>query len=187
MPLNRYEAANLFFNANFKEATSDGKGLAYRGELILKEGEIGDAQGRRKPPSDLLIQAVAYALGDQLKLISGSLDLLQQLPLLAEKYGPDIGADTLCILFVVNISRPMKIEIDGASYYAIPLTEGMVWNELVDLVALEKGDFKGLSAGDKVQTLYQALTSHKFNYPATSYTDALANTNNAKRESRGAV
>ena len=45
MSLDRYEP--LFFNANFKEAASDASLVAYRGELILQEGEVADANGRR--------------------------------------------------------------------------------------------------------------------------------------------
>lgn len=187
MSIARYEAENLFFNANFKEATSDGSGLAYRGELILKEGEIADAQGRRKPPSDVMKQAICFDVGGAVKLFAGSLDELQQLPLLAEKFGKDMGPDTLAIVFVVNLTRPMKVLLEGASYIAIPLTEGVTWNELSDIAALDKGDFKGLSAADKVQTLYQALQSHRFTFPDTQYADALSNTNHAKRNSWGAV
>jgi hypothetical protein len=42
MSLDRYEP--LFFNANFKEAASDASLVAYRGELILQEGEVADAR-----------------------------------------------------------------------------------------------------------------------------------------------
>ncbi|MFZ1246593.1 MAG: hypothetical protein WAR41_16140 [Azonexus sp.] len=52
MSLDRYES--LFFNANFKEASSEPGLIAYRGELILQEGEVADANGRRKPPTEVL-------------------------------------------------------------------------------------------------------------------------------------
>ena len=55
MSLDRYEP--FFFNANFKEAASSAGLVAYRGELILQEGEVADANGRRKPPTEVLKQA----------------------------------------------------------------------------------------------------------------------------------
>lgn len=185
MLLDRYEP--LFFNANFKEAASEAGWAAYRGELVIKEGEIGDAQGRRKPPVELLKQAAALACGDDLKLLTGSLDELQFMASLMDKYGPDIKADTLVVLFTVNIDKPFISRINGASFVFIPLVQGMAWNELIDLVALEKSDFKGQGAADKVITVYNALKSHKFKYPEMALEEALKTTNNAKRETHGAV
>ena len=44
MLFDRYEQSQLLFNMNFKEAVGDK--AAYRGELVLIEGEVADAQGR---------------------------------------------------------------------------------------------------------------------------------------------
>lgn len=185
MLLDRYEP--LFFNANFKEAASDAGWAAYRGELVIKEGEVGDAQGRRKPPVELLKQAAALACGDDLKLLTGSLDELQFMASLLDKYGADIKADTQVVLFTVNIDKPFISKINGASFVFIPLVQGMAWNELIDLVALEKSDFKGQSSADKVVTVYNALKGTKFKYPEVSLDEALSKTNNAKRENHGAI
>lgn len=185
MLLDRYE--HLFFNSNFKEAASDAGWAAYRGELVIKEGEVGDAQGRRKPPVELLKQAAALAAGDELKLLTGSLDELQYMASLMDKYGADIKADTQVVLFTVNIDKPFISKINGASFVFIPLVQGMAWNELIDLVALEKSDFKGQSSADKVVTVYNALKSHKFKYPEVALEEALKTTNNAKRETHGAI
>jgi len=185
MSLDRYES--LFFNANFKEAASSGGYTAYRGELILKEGEVADAQGRRKPPTEVLKQVALLAGSDGLKLVSGSMDELQQFPLLLDICGSDLKADTIVVLFVVNIPSPFVTAAGPATAVCIPLVQGMVWNELADLVALDKGDFKGLSAADKVATLYEALKGYKAKYPTLALEEALKTTNNAKRENHGAI
>ena len=44
-----YEEKGLLFNTNFAEG--DGKLSAYRGDLVLGLGEVGDALGHRKPPT----------------------------------------------------------------------------------------------------------------------------------------
>lgn len=185
MSLDRY--ASLFFNANFTEAASTGGLTAYRGEVILKEGEIADAQGRRKPPVALLKQAALLGSADNLKLITGSLDALQDFPSLVEKLGADIKADTLMVLYTVNINNPFVTAVNGTKAVFIPLVQGMAWNELIDLVGLEKGDFKGQSAADKVVTVLEALKKEVFKYPEMVLEDALKTTNNAKRETHGAV
>lgn len=185
MSLDRYES--LFFNANFKEAASEAGLVAYRGELVLQEGEVADAQGRRKPPTDVLKQAILLGDGNGLKLISGSLDELQQFSFVVEKFGPGFDASTIAVFFTVNIPTGFTATVNGAKVAFIPLVQGMVWNELADLVALDKGDFKGLSAADKVTTVYSALKSHKFKLPESTVEEALKTTNDAKRETHGAI
>jgi len=177
----------LFFNANFCEAASLPEWSAYRGELTLKEGEIADAQGRRKPPVNVLKQVILLTAGDELKLLCGSLDELQELPLLVEKFGAALGPGSTVVLYTVNIPAPFHAEVNGATIEFVPLVQGMVWTELVEAVALEKGDFKGQSPADKVVTLYEAIKTHDFRSPASTIEDALLNTNDAKRENHGAI
>ena len=185
MLLDRYE--HLFFNSNFKEAASDAGWAAYRGELVIKEGEVADAQGRRKPPHEILKQVAILAEGDDLKLITGSLDALQHFPSLLEKCGADLKPDTIAVLYTINIDKPFISTINGTPIVFIPLAQGMAWNELIDLAALEKSDFKGLSSADKVVTLHKALIGQKYKYPEVPLAEALTKTNKSKRENHGAI
>jgi hypothetical protein len=185
MLFDRYEQDGLLFNTNFKEAA--GGLAAYRGELVIVPGEVADAQGRRKPPHALLKQAVALAEGDSLKFVTGSLDELQQLEELVACYKGNLTSGSRVIVFVVNIPKPLNISFDGMTVSAIPLVEGIAWNELMEMAGLEKGDFKGQSSAEKVVTLFKAVTDLKTDYPERSYADALATTNSTKRDVRGAV
>lgn len=185
MSLDRYKS--LFFNSNFTEAASVGGMVAYRGEFILKEGVVADAQGRRKPPEEVLKQAVLLADADGLKLISGSLDELQQFPFLVDVAAGDLNAGTVAIFYTVNIPEAFIATVNGAKVVFLPLVQGMIWNELIDLAVLDKDDFKGQSAADKVVTLYKSLTTLKFKYPEMTVEDALKTTNDAKRITHGAI
>ncbi|MCB1889340.1 MAG: hypothetical protein KDH20_17165 [Rhodocyclaceae bacterium] len=176
-----------FFNANFCEAASRDGWQAYRGEIALKEGEVADAQGRRKPPVNVLKQVILLTAGDELKLVAGSLDELQEYPLIEETFGDALKAGTTAVLFTVNIPEPFQTTVNGATLYFIPMVQGMVWTELADLVALEKSDFKGQSAADKVVTLYDAVATHDFKLPPSTLEAALATTNDARRENHGAI
>ena len=187
MLFNRYEQEQLLFNMNFKEACSTAGKAAYRGELVLVEGEVGDAQGRRKPPHAVLRQATALADGDKLELLSGSLDDVLNIHELLGKYQADLKPDAILMLFVVNIPNPLVVTLEGYRCYLIPLQDGMAWNEMCDLLGLEKADFKGQSAADKVLTAYAAFADFKPKYPCTDLSGALATRNDAKRESRGPV
>lgn len=185
MLYDRYEKDQLLFNMNFKEATGDK--AAYRGELVVIEGEIGDAQGRRKAPKGVLKQVVSLAAGDKLLFLSGFVDQMDLVEPLLAKYCPDFTDSTKLILFVVNVAKPVIFDINGASVELIPLAEGMVWNELADLIGYEKEDFKGQSAAEKVVTLVDGLATRKTKAEKTTLVEAMGLATDAKREARGAV
>jgi len=186
MLLNNYEQQGLLFNMNLKE--SAGSGLqGYRGELVLVEGEVGDSAGRRKPPLAVLKQVVMLAGEDKMKLVAGLVDDVADLSHFFSRYGADVAADGKAIFFVVNIPAPVKVTTGGVTYELIPLAEGLVWTELCDMFYLEKSDFKGQSAGEKIATVSDAAAGFDSKSPVTDWEAVCANTTGAKRETRGAI
>lgn len=186
MLLDTFETQGLLYNSNFKE--SAGPGLqGYRGDLVLIEGEVADAMGRRKPPVTTMVGAVLVADETHMKFMSGSLDEIAHLPVLVEKYGAQFTPGMSALLYVVNIDKPMVVELAGVRFVLLPLADGLAWNELMDELRLEKSDFKGQSSGQKVNTVYQACKDYQPKYPETSLEQALAAANGAKRAIHGAV
>ena len=159
MLFDTFETKGLLFNQNFKEG--DGKYAAYRGDLVLGLGEIGDALGHRLPPTHTIKNTVVLSEDDKIKLFAGSLDDLSDLPRVVEYYKADMAADAKLIIFVVNIRKPLVVSLDGLTFNAVSLQEGLIWNELIDLAALEKGDFKGQSPLEKIVTVSNALKDYK--------------------------
>lgn len=186
MPLERFKADGLLFNSNFLDATSQAGVSAYRGELVLIEGEIGDAKGHSKPPVEVMRGAVLLA-DDKLKLLIGAVDEVTSLTTLVDKYSADLSPYMKAVLYVVNLKDPVQVALDGVTFTLIPLVQGVPWNEIIDELALEKSDFKGQSAADKVLTLFNEMQSYQPKYPLVSLDEALANTTDAKREAWGAV
>lgn len=187
MPLERFKAEGLLFNSNFLDTTSEAGVAAYRGELVLVEGGIGDAKGHAKPPVEVMRGAVLLADADKLKLLVGAVDEVASLNTLVEKYAADFAPDMQAVLYAVNLKAPVQVEVAGVTFVLIPLVQGVPWNEVIDELALEKSDFKGQSAADKVLTLSKELQGYKPKYPLVSLDEALANTTEAKREAWGAV
>lgn len=185
MLFDTYDTKGLLFNMNFKE--TEGNYAGYRGDLVLELGEVGDALGHRKPPVSTIKNTVVLAEGDKIKLYVGSLDDLALLPKVFDYYKADFAPDVRFILFVVNIDKPMVIDADGVSIAAISLQEGLIWNELVDLAALEKGDFKGKSPTGKIVTVYKALSDYKPKGDKVSLAEALKRTVELTRSGRGPV
>lgn len=186
MLLDRYEQDQLLFNMNFKSPTSSA-GVAYRGELVIVPGDVADAQGRRKPPHEVLKQAVFLEKDGKIALFSGMLDDVAQLPALLERYSPEFTAASSVVVYIFNIPKEMVVPVGPTKALLVPLDEGMVWNELADLVGLEKDDFKGQSAADKVQTVYAALAEHVSKAAAVTLEEAVASATGAKRVIRGAI
>lgn len=180
-----YEQKGLLFNMNFKEANDNYS--AYRGDLVLELGEIGDTLGHRKPPTATIKNTIVLAENDKIKLYVGSLDELALLPKVLDYYRADFAPDVRIILFVVNINKPLLIEIDGLSIAAIGMQEGLIWNELIDIAALDKSDFKGQSASEKIITVYKALSEYKPKGEKVSFDAALTRTVELKRAGRGPV
>ena len=186
MLFDTYDTKGLLFNTNVKEG--DGRYAAYRGDLVLTPGEVGDAHGHRKPPTCTIKNTVVLAENDKIRLYSGSLDDLADLPKVLAFYKADFAADVQLILFVVNIVKPLLIDLDGLSIAAIGLQEGLAWNELAELAGLEKGDFKGQSPLEKVVTLAQGLADYRPKGERVDYAAALGQVvGELRRAGRGPV
>lgn len=188
MLLEKYEQDALLFNMKFNDAASDAGTFAYRGELVLIEGEVADAQGRRKPPVAIVRHAVLLESDGKLVMSVGFLDELALLKEFIAKYGDDLAPGTSAVFYVVNIAEPMQLELNGVNFFLMPLTDGIAWNELVEELGLEKSDFKGQSPADKVVTVYNELKTYKPRYGSVaSYEEAESKTADIKREDRGPV
>ena len=190
MLLNRYDERALLTNANIKENTSTPNLAAYRGDLVLEEGEIADALGRRKPPLSVIKQVALLTSEDKLTFISGFLEKLDYLPLFYEKYAGDLADDFTAVFYVENIPKPIQVNYHGVHHVLLPMVEGdgTVWNELNEELALQKSDFKGQSAADKVITVCKAVkTDYHPKYPELSWEETLGTVVAVKKELRGAV
>ncbi|MBB6056050.1 MAG: hypothetical protein EOM46_24525 [Gammaproteobacteria bacterium] len=186
MLLNTYEQNGRLFNMNFIEEA--GAGLAgYRGELVLVEGEVADAAGRRKPPVAVIEQTVMLAGSDKIQMMSGLVHELAELEHFFSGYAADVDTGVTPLFFVVNAAKEMKVTMNGVTADIIPLPAGLVWTELCDLLGLEKGDFKGQSAGEKIATVGEALKEFKSGYSEVTWSDAVQAVTAAKRETRGAL
>lgn len=186
MLLKDYEQRGLLINLNFIEPAGPGL-FGFRGDMVLIEGEIADSSGRRRPPSSTVRQAVILADGEKLKFISAWLDDLAKLELFLKRYESDFAPDVAAVFLVANIGDPLVVVEGGREIALVPLLDGMVWNELLDLAALEKSDLKGQYSGQKITTVAKALAGNKFKGDRIPLAAALERTIEVELESRGAV
>nr|CRH04612.1 conserved protein of unknown function [Candidatus Magnetococcus massalia] len=171
MLLETYNKEELLININVNAATSDGAQRAFRGDLVLVEGEFHELSGKKLAPKAVLNQAVMLGDGDKIKFMGGCLRTVDLLPIFVEKYGADLAEECQPIFYVYNLRESFKVDMDGKEYVLIGLEEGMVWNELMDELYLEKSDFKGQSSGDKLITMYDGAKDYKPKYAMTPFTE----------------
>lgn len=189
MLLNTYESKSLLCNLSVKGDTTEAGVEAFRGDLVLQEGEIADDAGRRLPPTAVIKQAAVLVKNDKIEMITGALVDLAHLPLINEMYKADLAADVRMLFYVANIGKNLVIDVDGVVSTLLPHAEGgAVWSLLMDDLRLDKEDFKGQTPEDKVITIYEALKDFSTKAESPSMADALATcVVESRLETRGPV
>jgi hypothetical protein len=156
---------------------------AFRGDLVLIEGAFREGSTTDKKPPELVIRhAVLLADCEKLLFVSGLLFELEHLAVFVEKYKAALSTETIALFFVENIASDMQITLDGVVFNLTPYKNGMVWNDLLDLLYIEKADLKGQSAEDKVITVFESTKSYVGKSPVVSYSEALTQTVEVKKD-----
>jgi hypothetical protein len=174
MLLEDYDKQGLLVNMTVLGKTSDSGVSAFRGDFVLKEGELHKGKATdRKPPELLMYQVAILADDAHLLFVNGLFYELEDIAIFVDKYRSVLTPATLILCYVENIDTPMQIELDGLTFNCIPYKEGTIWNETMELVYIEKSDLKGQSAEDKVVTVYDAAKQYKAKGSPISYDEAL--------------
>ncbi len=165
-------------------ATSQAGTIAFRGDLTLKKGEFREGSDvDRKPPEFVIQQAIILESGEKLIFVAGLILELSTLKIFLQEYKADLTTDTVFLFYVKNIAENLKVECDGMTFQLIAYQEGMIWNELLELLYIEKGDLKGQSAEDKVVTVFDEAKSFDTKKEAISLDAALDKTIVVKKSS----
>lgn len=183
MLLEDFDQQKLTFIMNVLGATSNPAIWAYRGDLVLIEGQLREGSSTdRKTPELLLKQSALLADSEKFFYINGLLDQLKDVSVLIEKYGRYLTPETVTLIYVENIAIPMQIELNGINFRFLPYKDGMVWNETLEELYIEKSDLKGQSAEDKVVVAYDAAKTYSFKGESITYESALTKTIVVKKD-----
>lgn len=186
--LKSYEEKGYLLNVSFVADATAEDVMAFRGRLALVEAEIGDESGNRKPPAVVMEQAVILSKGDKLIFVGGSLTKLAELNDFVAMYKGDFAPEMKAILYVVDLTTPLQVELEGINFALIPMQEGISWNELLDEAGLDKSDLKKMSSGDKVYAVFEGVKDYKAKGELVTMEEALAKTDpELKRPERGAL
>ena len=188
MSIKKYEQDGLLLNISFVEEASTSGFVAFRGRLALIEAEAGDERGNRKTPTIVMEHVVLMDKDDKLILAAGSLNKLEQLNNFVEMYKGDFAADMTAIMYVVDLTEPLLVDLEGITFSLVPMQEGITWNEILDEADLDKRDLKKMSSADKVYAVWDEIKGFTGKGSKVSLAEALTRTDpTLTRVERGAL
>jgi len=171
-PINQLE--DRLYSPIFKGPTKSAGRFGFRGESALKFA--ASVAGEKRPPEIKADQVIVTAEGKTIPFLACHVDSVAHLDLVKDVFGKYLAPSGKYFLFAgnVDISKKYLVEVDGVPFHILPLDEATVYNELLDLFYLDKGDLKKMSSEAKVDALADAAAKFSGKFPAAPYAQALA-------------
>ena len=172
----RLEAEGRLLNPVLKAPTKKPGRFGFRGELALRFApKLAD---EARPPELTCDQVIAAATVGEPKLafFAGYLLNFAHLKDVAEVLGDTLSAGGRYFLFCNNIdlSRKYQVAMNGALFYVLPIDESTVYNELLDLLYLEKTELKKLDTAGKTDRIVDAALKFDVTFDTITYAEGLA-------------
>lgn len=169
------DAEKRLQNPVFKAATGTAGRFGFRGEIAIKFGE--NMADEARPPELTADQVIAVGKeGDTgLDFMAAYLLSFEYLKPLADAMGPALKPDGKYFLYCNNIdlSKKYQVTYDGKTFYVLPIDEATVYNELLDLLYLERNDLKKLDTAGKVDKVADTALKFSATFPRMSYEEGL--------------
>jgi hypothetical protein len=157
---------------------SPGKGprrSLFRGELAVKFAPVTE---REKKPPEIKAEQVLMASEpgkSTLSFLACYLLSFAYLEPMVEVLGDLLVPDGKYFAFCGNIDLASRYQVTlrGATFYIFPLDEATVYNELLELLKIEKNDLKKLDSAGKLDAIVSGVKRFSKAYEAISYARGL--------------
>jgi hypothetical protein len=173
--LGRLDQARHLQNPVFKGLTHKPGRFGFRGELALRfSTQLAD---EARPPELTCDQVMATAtVGEStIPFFCGYLLSFEHLKDVAEVLGSGLSAGGKYFLFCNNmdLSKKYQVPYKGAMFYVLPIDEGTVYNELLELLYLERNDLKKLDTAAKLDAIAEVAVKYDVTYDMLTYAEGL--------------
>lgn len=173
--LGRLDAEGRLFNSVLKGPTKKAGRIGFRGDLALKfQAKMAD---EARPPETSLEQVIAAAQEGEshIGFLAGFLLSFEYIELLAEVLGDALSPTGKYFLFVDNLDIASRYEVEygGATFHVLPIDEATVYNEMLQLLYLEKNDLKKLDTAGKVDAIANKAATFKGSFPKISFEEGV--------------
>jgi hypothetical protein len=172
----RLQAEGRLLNPVLKGPTHQAGRIGFRGELALRFAtKMADEARPPELTCDQVI-AVAQAGNPKLPFFAGYLLSFEHLKDVADTLGDTLSAGGKYFLFCNNIdlSKKYQVALNGALFYVLPIDESTVYNELLDLLYLEKTALKKLDTAGKTDRVADAALKFDITFDTITYAEGLA-------------
>lgn len=173
--LGRLEAERRLLNCVLKGPTKKPGRIGFRGDIALKlAAKLADEARPPEISSDQIV-AAAHAGESHLAFLAGFLLSFDYIPMLAEVLGDMLTPQGKYFLFVdnIDISKKYQLEYAGATFYILPIDESTVWNEMLQLLYIDKNDIKKLDTAGKTDAMIDKALQFKDTFPAITYEEGV--------------
>lgn len=169
------DAEKRLQNPVFKGATGKAGRFGFRGEIAIKFApQLAD---EARPPEITADQVIAVAEegGKGLDFMAAYLLSFEYLKPLADAMGPALKPDGKYFLYCDNIDLSTRYQVPygDATFYVLPISEATVYNELLELLYLERNDLKKLDTAGKVDRVADTALGFSGTFPSMSYEEGL--------------
>ncbi len=186
MSIQTYIAENQLEWLTVFNGSTDSFTYAYRGSLIVTPGKVISTD-RTLPPKETIKQVLLATNSDGIEFLACELESLNIFERFVDKYKDYLIADGKYVLFIPDILEKGKFTFNGMTFYAYPLVESSVWNELIDFADLSKGDLKKLSDKEKIDEVVKEVKRTTLKSVEKTYDDVKASQTAEGKMSFGAV
>lgn len=171
----RLDAEGRMLNAVMKGPTERPGRFGFRGELALKFApQFAD---EKRPPELSADQVIAIAQAGEptIPFFAGYLHSFESLNLLADVMKGLLTPEGKYFLFCNNIDLLSKydVEIDGVTFHVLPIDEATVYNELLELLYLDKTQLKKATTAGKTDAVADAALGFADSFEVIAYTEGL--------------
>jgi hypothetical protein len=169
------ESEGRLVNPVFKGPMRAPGRFGFRGELALKFTPNVEKEAR--PPELLCQQVLAVADEDEttIPFFAGYLLSFADLKTLAEVLGKAVKAAGKYFVFCNNIDLGARYHVPyaGVLWYVLPIDEATVYNEMLELLHLDKNDLKKLDTGGKLDAVARAAVEYDVTFDMMTYAEGL--------------
>lgn len=171
----RLEREGRLLNPVLKGPTHKPGRFGFRGELALRFApKLAD---EARPPELTCDQVISVAQAGEAKLpfFAGYLLSFEHLKDVAEALGDTLHAGGKYFLFCNNIdlSKKYQVPYKGAMFYVLPIDEATVYNEMLELLYLEKNALKKLDTAGKTDAVADAASKFDVTFDTITYAEGL--------------
>jgi hypothetical protein len=172
----RLEREGRLLNPVLKAATRHPGRFGFRGELALRFAPKLADEARPPELAADQVMAVAQSGESTIPFLAAYLLSFEHLSDLAKALGDGIRPAGKYFAFCNNIDLAARYQVPmgGALFYVLPIDEATVYNELLELLYLEKSDLKKLDTAGKLDAVADAALRFDQAYDVISFEEGLA-------------